>query len=77
MHKIIIDTDPAMGVFGRDVDDALAIALALNSPEIEVLGLTVTYGNTSLPRAVRSARRLLRAAGREDIPVLPGAASRL
>ena len=42
MQKIIIDTDPAMSVFGRDVDDALAIALALNSPELEVLlGLTV------------------------------------
>ena len=74
-HRIIIDTDPAMGIPGRDVDDGLAIALALNAPEIDVLGLTVTYGNTSLKRAVRSAQRTLRAAGRTDIAVLPGACS--
>lgn len=75
-HKTILDTDPAMGVPGRDVDDGLAIALALNSPEISVLGLTLTYGNTSLENARRSARRILHAAGRADIPAIPGAASR-
>lgn len=75
-EKIIIDTDPAIGVPGRDVDDGLAIALALNSPELEVIGLTVTYGNVNLERALSCARRVLREAGREDIPILRGAASK-
>jgi len=76
MEKVIIDTDPAIGVPFRDVDDGLAIALALNSPELEVLGLTLTYGNTSLRKAMGAARRILIAAGREDIPVYSGARSR-
>ena len=38
-HKVILDVDNAMGMFG-DVDDGLAIALALVSPEIELLGCT-------------------------------------
>jgi len=74
-EKIIIDTDPAIGVPLRDVDDGLALGLALKSPELEVLGITVTYGNTSLDRALRSARRVLAAAGREDVPILTGAPS--
>ncbi|MGC2326107.1 MAG: nucleoside hydrolase, partial [Candidatus Sulfotelmatobacter sp.] len=39
--KIIIDTD-----IGDDVDDAFAIALALRSPELEILGITTTFGDT-------------------------------
>lgn len=76
MEKVIIDTDPAIGVPLRDIDDGLAITLALRSPELDVAGLTVTYGNTSLGKAVRSAKKVLKAAGREDVPVLAGAASK-
>lgn len=74
-EKIIIDTDPAIGVFGRDIDDGLAIALALNSPELEVLGLTVTHGNVSVENGVKCAHRLLNALGRDDIQVYKGASS--
>lgn len=75
-EKVIIDTDPAIGLPLRDVDDGLAIAMALNSPELEVVGLTLTYGNAGLRSVKRSARRLMKAAGREDVPVLSGARSR-
>lgn len=75
-QKVIIDTDPAIGVFGRDVDDGIAILLALNSPELEVAGITVTHGNVDLGRAMKCARRTLEAAGRPDIPVLAGSASK-
>ena len=74
-EKIIIDTDPGLGCAAADVDDGLAIALALHSPELEVTGLTVTYGNVPLERGLASADRLLRVLGREDVPVLRGAAS--
>ncbi len=75
-ERIIIDTDPAIGVPMRDIDDGLAIALALKSPEVEVAALTITHGNVDLGRAFRSAKRLLAAIGRENVPVLRGAESK-
>ncbi|WP_341226605.1 nucleoside hydrolase [uncultured Arcticibacterium sp.] len=69
-QKIIIDTDPG-------VDDAMAIQFALNSPELEVLGLTTIYGNVSLELTTANALTLLEVAGRTDIPVAIGAAKPL
>ena len=64
-RKIVLDTD-----IGSDVDDALCLALALASPEIEIVGLT-TVGRESTRRA-RVARKLLDLAGRTEIPVFAG-----
>ncbi|AWV99632.1 nucleoside hydrolase [Arcticibacterium luteifluviistationis] len=69
-QKIIIDTDPG-------VDDAMAIQFALNSPELEVIGLTTVYGNVNLELTTANALKLLEAAGRGDIPVAKGAAKPL
>ncbi|MEW5947165.1 MAG: nucleoside hydrolase [bacterium] len=74
-RKVIIDTDPAFGYFGRDMDDGLAIMFALNSQEIEPLALTVTHGNVSMPKAFRSAKNVLKFLEREEIPVYRGAAA--
>ncbi|KAL8491671.1 hypothetical protein ACS0TY_023316 [Phlomoides rotata] len=63
--KIIIDTDPG-------VDDAMAIFVALQSPEVEVIGLTTIYGNVYTTLATRNALHLLEIAGRTDIPVAEG-----
>ncbi|CAL0308422.1 unnamed protein product [Lupinus luteus] len=63
--KIIIDTDPG-------IDDAMAIFLALRSPEIEVIALTTIYGNVYTTLATRNALHLLEVAGRTDIPVVEG-----
>lgn len=63
--KIIIDTDPG-------VDDAMAIFVALKSPEVEVIGLTTIYGNVYTSLATRNALHLLEVAGRTDIPVAEG-----
>ncbi len=66
LHKIILDCDPG-------VDDAIAILLALASPqEIELLGITTVAGNVPLERTAYNARRILTLAGREDIPVYAG-----
>jgi uridine nucleosidase len=65
-HRIIIDTDPG-------VDDAMAIFFALNSPEIDLLGLTTTFGNGHTDLTTINALRLLEIAGRSDIPVAQGA----
>nr|CAB3472627.1 unnamed protein product [Digitaria exilis] len=63
--KVIIDTDPG-------IDDAMAILVALRSPELEVIGLTTTFGNVHTPVATRNALHLLEAVGRTDIPVAEG-----
>ena len=65
-RKIIIDTDPG-------VDDAMAIFFALQSPELELIGLTTIFGNVHTDLATTNALRLLEIAGRSDIPVAKGA----
>jgi purine nucleosidase len=63
--KIVIDTDIA-----DDIDDAIALAFALGSPEFDILGVTVVYGDVET--RARVARKLVRSWGREDIPVKVG-----
>jgi len=65
VRDIIIDTDPGQ-------DDAVAILLALASPELHVLGLTCVAGNVPLAATERNARRLRDLAGRGDLPVMAG-----
>jgi purine nucleosidase len=64
----IIDTD-----IGDDIDDAFALALALHSPELKILGVTTAYGDTEL--RARLVDRYLAAVGRKDIPVAAGVAT--
>ena len=66
VKKIVIDTDPG-------VDDSLAIFVALNSPELEVLGLTTIFGNAVTTTCTENALRLLEIAKRTDVPVIEGA----
>jgi purine nucleosidase len=64
-HRIVIDTDPGQ-------DDAVAILLALASPEIEVLGITAVAGNVPLALTAHNARVVCELAGRTDVPVFAG-----
>jgi inosine-uridine nucleoside N-ribohydrolase len=64
----IIDTD-----IGDDIDDAFALALALQSPELKIIGITTAYGDTEL--RARLVDRYLTAVGRKDIPVAAGVAT--
>ena len=67
-RRIIIDTDPGQ-------DDAVAILLALASPEeIEVAGIVAVAGNVPLAHTERNARRIVELAGRADVPVYAGCA---
>src|SRR5947209_18427889 len=63
---IILDCDPGH-------DDAIAILLALASPEIELVGVTTVSGNQTLDKTTANALRVLEFAGRGDIPVHAGA----
>jgi inosine-uridine nucleoside N-ribohydrolase len=68
-HPVIFDTDFVM----PPQDDGLALILALNSPELEILGVTTVAGNESMEKATADALRLLEIAGRVEIPVYRGA----
>jgi len=63
---LVIDTDPG-------VDDAVALLLALASPEVRVRAVTCVFGNVGLESTASNARRLLVLAGRADVPVAAGA----
>lgn len=63
--KLILDTD-----IGTDVDDAWALALCLASPEIDVLGITLVYAD--LETRAKVALKMLKLAGRTDVPVYKG-----
>ncbi len=62
---ILIDCDPGH-------DDAIALLLALASPEVEVLGITTVAGNQTLAKTTVNALKLLEFAGRTEIPVAAG-----
>jgi inosine-uridine nucleoside N-ribohydrolase len=64
--KIVIDCDPGH-------DDAIAILLALASPEVELVGVTTVAGNQTLDKTTRNALVTLEIAGRSDVPVAAGA----
>lgn len=65
-ERILIDCDPGH-------DDAIALLLALASPEVEVVGVTTVAGNQTLEKTTANAIRVLDFIGRDDIPVAAGA----
>lgn len=64
-RKLILDVDTG-------IDDALAIAYALASPELDLIGVTCTYGNVEVDQAVRNSLAILELFGRTDVPVFGG-----
>jgi inosine-uridine nucleoside N-ribohydrolase len=70
MRKVVLDMDPG-------IDDALALILALKSPEVQILGITTVAGNASVEMTAANARRVLEYLNIESIPVAVGAANPL
>jgi inosine-uridine nucleoside N-ribohydrolase len=66
MTRIILDTDPGH-------DDAIALLLALASPELEILGITTVSGNQTLEKTTANALKILEFVERTDVPVHAGA----
>ena len=64
---VVIDCDPGH-------DDAIAILLALASPEVELRGIVTVAGNQTVEKTTRNALKVLELAGRPDVPVVQGAA---
>ena len=65
-RRILIDCDPGH-------DDAIALLLALASPEVELAGVTTVAGNQTVEKTTANALRVLELAGRRDVPVAAGA----
>lgn len=65
-RKVIFDTDPG-------TDDAMALMLALNSPEIDIRAITVVPGNVTAQQGLENALRMVSLANRCDIPIAAGA----
>jgi purine nucleosidase len=70
MHKVVLDMDPG-------IDDALALILALESPEVQVLGITTVAGNALVEMTSANVRRVLEYLNVDSIPVAMGAANPL
>ena len=70
MPRILLDTDPG-------IDDALALLLALASPEVHLEAITTTHGNVPVELTTRNALALLELAGQSNIPVARGSAHAL
>jgi inosine-uridine nucleoside N-ribohydrolase len=70
MQKVVLDMDPG-------IDDALALILALKSPEIQMLGVTTVAGNAPVETTSANARRVLEYLGAMSTPVARGAAKPL
>ena len=66
MTRVILDCDPGH-------DDAIALMLALASPEVELLGVTTVAGNQTLEKTTANAIRVLDHLGRDDVSVAAGA----
>lgn len=65
MKNVILDVDTG-------IDDALAISYAVHSPELNILGITTTFGNTTVEEASRNTLQLLSILDAKDIPVYQG-----
>lgn len=63
--KLILDLDTG-------IDDSLAIAYALGSPEVELIGITGTYGNVTVDLGVRNSLAVTELLGHPEVPVYPG-----
>lgn len=69
-HKMILDLDTG-------IDDALAIAYALGSPEVDLIGITSEYGNVLTKRSVLNSQQLLNLLKQPTVPVYQGASHAL
>ena len=72
--RVIIDTDPGLGLKYADVDDGLALFLMLNNPYFEVEGITTVFGNSPVNKGFPLAKYYLKIAGQTNIPCKKGAA---
>ena len=77
MHKVIFDCDNTMGVPDRDVDDGLTLLFLLGRKDIDILGVTTTYGNSTLDIVYENTKDMFNELNIMDIPLYRGSESKL
>ncbi|MCR8968575.1 nucleoside hydrolase [Facklamia sp. 7083-14-GEN3] len=73
MKKVLIDFDNTFFTPNRDIDDGLALMYLLGSPEVDIVGITSTFGNSTIEEVDQSTRRLINKFGLQSIPYAKGA----
>lgn len=73
MKKILVDCDLTFGVPQHPMDDGLAILYLLGEPDVEIVGITCTFGNADIGTTFEATKKMMRDIGRSDIPVFAGA----
>src|SRR5450631_1526006 len=73
-RAVWIDTDPSVARGGHEIDDGIALLDAFASPELDIRGVSIVYGNADLPAASRIGRELVELFGPKGLPVFIGAA---
>jgi len=75
-ERLLCDCDNTMGVPGKPVDDGQTLLYLLGRPDIELMGITTTFGNGTIDEVYTATEQLLRDIGRPDIPLWRGAGKR-
>lgn len=73
--RLLIDTDPAIGIPYKDIDDGLAMLFLLASQEVSIEGFTINFGNVSVDKGYNVAKKVLNIA-KTDFPIFKGAKSK-
>lgn len=76
MKTIIFDNDNTMGLRTKEIDDGLTLYYLLGRQDIDLIGLTTTFGNGTIDQVFPQTQKLLADLNRQDIPVLRGAGKR-
>ena len=71
-ERVLCDCDNTMGVPGKPIDDGQTLLYLFGRPDIELAGITTSFGNGSTDEAYAATEDLLRILGREDIPLVKG-----
>jgi purine nucleosidase len=74
---VIFDCDNTMGLPLKEIDDGLTLLYLLGQPDVELLGVTTTFGNGTIGEVYPQTRRLLQGIGRDDIAVFRGEGKRV
>lgn len=74
--RVIVDCDNTMGAPFKEVDDGLTLLYLLGRPDVDILGITTTFGNGPIEDVYALTQDFLRRVGRSDIPLFKGAGER-
>jgi len=76
VKRVVCDCDNTMGVPGKPIDDGQALLYLFGREDIELLGITTSFGNGTIDEVYGATKDLLRDLGREEIPLFKGAGHR-